>query len=335
MSRLQIHDERGEGGRDEPDDVHLETIALLQEEVARLEAELLARDEADRGRACAGDLDDDARVEADRAAREEAGRLRSDLAARDETIKLILDQLSLVEEAEAAGRAEWEQLAAWVSEMEERVERAEAAPPPAASLELERHRREAEALRAELDRERKAWAGRRAELERELERLRGLLARAPRGEGAGGSDRPDRAAIEAMEADNRRLRERCREVEEDAAARMGSLRAAVDAARAEAEEARGQVAVIQDLRDREQREFEVAVASLRAQSSRAAAAAAAEVVRAEPAAPGGRADIEPDMRIHAFRQHLREIHEREAEDRRNSSLAARLSRLWGRTAPAR
>jgi hypothetical protein len=41
------------------------------------------------------------------------------------------------------------------------------------------------------------------------------------------------------------------------------------------------------------------------------------------------------MRIHAFRQHLKEIHDREAAASQNSGLAARLARLWGRTAPVR
>ena len=55
--------------------------------------------------------------------RQELARLDAELAARDETINLLLDQIQLVEEAESASRAEWEQLAAWVTEVEERVER--------------------------------------------------------------------------------------------------------------------------------------------------------------------------------------------------------------------
>ena len=37
------------------------------------------------------------------------------------------------------------------------------------------------------------------------------------------------------------------------------------------------------------------------------------------------------QRIRAFRQHLKEIHEREAEERAQRTLTARLSRLWRKT----
>ena len=53
---------------------------------------------------------------------EEVERLKAELAGRDETILLLLDELSRVEEAQAASRAEWEQLTGWVAELEHRVE---------------------------------------------------------------------------------------------------------------------------------------------------------------------------------------------------------------------
>ena len=43
--------------------------------------------------------------------------------------------------------------------------------------------------------------------------------------------------------------------------------------------------------------------------------------------------LEADMRIRAFRQHLREIHVHESEARKPAGLSARLSRLWSRTRP--
>ncbi|WP_165224510.1 hypothetical protein [Aquisphaera insulae] len=331
MSPIQVFDERDQGERDDPDGGLLETISLLQEEVARLEAELLARDDDDRGRSSADALVESARAEAERAAHDELDRLRTELAGRDETLNLVLDQLRLVEEAEAAGRAEWEQLAAWVADMEERVERAEVAPASAATEEVERRRREAEDLRAELGRERRAWSERQAELEREIERVQELLAAAP-GKGGGDTAGPTAEAMEAIEADNRRLRKLHKALEAEAEARLAVLREELDSAKRQAEEASGQLIVVQDLRDREQREYEIAVASLRAQATRAAAADAA---RPGPVASAGHGELEPDMRIHAFRQHLKEIHEREAEARRNSGLSARLARLWGRTAPER
>ena len=52
----------------------------------------------------------------------EVERFQAELVSRDETIRLLMDELIRVEEAQAATRAEWEQLDAWVAELEHRVE---------------------------------------------------------------------------------------------------------------------------------------------------------------------------------------------------------------------
>src|SRR5262249_51741924 len=111
-----IDDRGGEFGVD-----YLETIALLQEEVARLEQELRGRDERPPETSSDGAASDPegtdaaAAMEEAAAARAEIERLESELAGREETIGLLLDQLSRVEEAHAANRAEWEQLAGWLA----------------------------------------------------------------------------------------------------------------------------------------------------------------------------------------------------------------------------
>src|SRR5262249_11416424 len=106
-------DNSGPGGR-EPADAHGGTIARRREGIARLENELQEREEACREIESAYQQGERSEV-ADPASGEEAARLRAELSARDETIGLLLDQLRLIEEAEAATRAEWEQLAQWVA----------------------------------------------------------------------------------------------------------------------------------------------------------------------------------------------------------------------------
>jgi len=107
-----------------------ETIALLQEEIARLEQELQLGTErpwetVSRGVASAEDevTPSAASTSATAAAAQgEVERLKCELASRDETVALLLDQLGLLEESNAASRAEWEQLTEWVAELEQRVE---------------------------------------------------------------------------------------------------------------------------------------------------------------------------------------------------------------------
>ena len=107
---------------------YLETIVILQDEVARLEQELQLHQEGHRETTSTAEagLHDEATLVS---AREnvagdpgEVERFKAELASRDETIRLLMDELVRVEEAQEATRAEWEQLSAWVAELEHRVE---------------------------------------------------------------------------------------------------------------------------------------------------------------------------------------------------------------------
>jgi hypothetical protein len=128
-TRLSDPCERAEcsGGGDEAAG-YLETIALLEGEVARLEQELRLHASWQSETTSltvveAGDGTEPSATQGDAAwALAEAEQLRAELARREETIGLLLDQLHLVEETQAASRAEWEQLAGWVVELEQRVE---------------------------------------------------------------------------------------------------------------------------------------------------------------------------------------------------------------------
>lgn len=313
-----------------PDGGYEDTIALLQEEIARLENELLARDEA-RVATADPSCGADPTTEAEAAQlRGEIQRLRADLAAREDTILLLMDQLRLVEEAELAARAEWEQLAGWLAEIEHRVERSDPESGGLAS-ELQRLQARLDSLQSQLDQERRAWNLRKQEYEREIDRLTDNLARA-----AGSAPTADQnaAVFQAMEQENRLLREACRELREQQDELTASLRQRLQEAEAELAEARRQQTLAEDDRQRERKEFEVAIASLRAQTTRSQAVARESTTAPEtsPRANDSLA-LEVDMRIRAFRQHLQEIHCHEAETRNQKRLASRLSRLWIRTAP--
>jgi len=327
-------DTRLEFPRGETDDLYQETIALLQEEVARLEAELRAQqaDDADllHGPEAitlgpVGSNLDDVLVERD--------RLASELASREETIGLLLEQLSLVEEAERATRIEWEHLASWVAELEERVDQRDqeaASDDPERLLRIERRAAESEAAH---ERDRAAWDLDRHRLRRESERLRSMLeARTAESQvPTHGEAAPD-ARLKVLESELDALRQRCAELEAERKRQEMALNESLDAAREQLEEARQQVTKAEDERLRERRESETAVASIRVQLVRASLHAEQRGEEAPtPANQGG--PLEADLRIREFRQHLREIHAQEEETRNRNSMSARLSRLWKRTAP--
>jgi uncharacterized small protein (DUF1192 family) len=265
---------------------YLETIALLQEEVARLEQELRWRDQGTSGLTSQGAT---SRTEADESvaageaaslARAEVERLEAELGGREETIALLLDQLSQVEEARAASRAEWEQLAGWLTELEQRVEGQDGRPSgPCAGPESDL----VEALRAENLRLRAAWEE---------------WSRRPTSEPS-----------------------------ETGAAHLAEVVKERDALRLQLEQ-------VQDERRREQHEHTATLAELHAQLSRAALARPAEPPP-QPAqgAEGPSRDRDVELRFRALRQHLLEIHQQEAEERKKKQIITRLSRLWNRTGP--
>jgi hypothetical protein len=319
--------------RCDADAEYLETIALLQEEIARLENELLARDDSCQGTVTIGRSSDDEVVPGDSSAAPELERLTAELASREETIGLLLDQIRLIEEAESSSRAEWEQLAQWVAEVEERVDRQEQQESGGQEEAIATARRQADEARAVLERERKGWVEKRRELEKQIEELQAVLARQTRVGSAPGGDAARAVAI--LEAENLRLRQSCTVLEEACRAELQTLGERLEVAQRELEESRRAHNAVQDERARERREFEIAVASFRSQAARASVAAHEATAPGGPAAPTGEGSspLDADMRIRAFRQHLKEIHTHEAEARSSKRLGARLSRLWGKTVP--
>jgi hypothetical protein len=319
-----------------PSGAEQETIALLEEEIARLEAELRMRDLATVTEVDALRDDTDTgrpRSEHDRGSEQEQQvcRLQDELAAREETIALLLEQVRLADEAEAASHAEWEQLHLWVQELERRVaDRGEAEPAPELRAELEAERRSAEALRQSAEKAERSWDVERRALVAEVERLRARFT-----EVAGQSD-TSIAAVRALEHENQALRDayallaRTTVPAHDLDGLLYDLKVLQqkhDALVQELEKER-------DQRQRERNEHEASLNALRTQLARDSLRRQEEQVRAAsvsvvPAAM--ETPLEADMRIRALREHLKEIHRDESEQRMRRSLAARLSRLWNHT----
>jgi chromosome segregation ATPase len=308
-----------------------ETIALLQEEVARLEAEALARDDRD---AAASPADVPAAVgrEAEEASRR-VDALAAELAARDETIALLLEQVRLAEQAEEAGRAEWEQLHRWVEEVERRVEGFDGHDDDL-RRDLEAERRRGDDLSRAADAERRSWDARREALEGEAARLRAALAEVARK-----PDSADLAMLEALEGENRRLRDERDEMMKDAAAvaaaEVESLREQLRQARDELDRGTRELRQAQDDLHRERNEHEAEVAALKAQMARETLRRQEGQLKAAASSPSADGAPSVDERIRALRLHLQEIHDREQHERASRTLSARLSRLWRNTSPQR
>jgi hypothetical protein len=304
-----------------------ETIALLQEEVVRLENELRLRDEAGS---------DDRRHEGsdaaiDGAASRQVASLLDELANREETINLLLEQARLFEEAESADRANWDQLNHWVQELEQRVESGGGSSGLMQEA-LEDERRKAGSEREAFQAERRAWDAQRKAMESEAEKLQGMLARAAQQPDAAGD-----SVAKGLEQENRRLRAAMSEL-----ARVSAAAAEADSLRERLATTQGELAqttrTLQELLDehgRERKEHEALVNELRSQVARESLKRQ-ETQVLNAVVPAGKKDgsaMSPDDRIRAFRQHLKEIHEKEAEERAQRKISARLSRLWRKTGP--
>jgi DNA repair exonuclease SbcCD ATPase subunit len=174
-----------------------ETVALLLEEIARLESELRVRDDADQLETPNEPIAAPALPDAGLVRR--IAELTADVAGRDETIIVLLEQADLFEQAAIAQRAEWDQLHQWVQEVEQRVEGKNSRESDL-ETELQVERRRNESQRQSIEVERKAAESRRNSLEREVGDLRGKLSRQQRGTSSEG-------VVEELERENQWLRD--------------------------------------------------------------------------------------------------------------------------------
>ena len=303
-----------------------ETIALLEEEIARLEGELRMHDLVRAADAQDQVASRDQEVH-DGRAEERIVQLGVEVAAREETIALLLDQIRLADEAEAASRAEWEQLHLWVQEVERRV--AESAEPGTDLRdEIAAERRNTDLMRQAAEKEQRSWDVQRQALVAEVERLRARFS-----EVAGGSDATV-AAVQVLEHENLQLR-----AAHDALTQSMVPAHEMDTIVQELETTRTQHTALakelQKQRDdgqRERNEHEANLNALRTELARDTLRRKEEHIRSTAVVPATKdSQLEADMRIRAFREHLKEIHQDESEQRMRRGLAARLSRLWNHT----
>lgn len=252
----------------------------------------------------------------------------------------MLDQLGLLEESSAAARAEWDRLTEWVAELEKRVEGQDEDAVRRVQARLAVKEREADELRSKTEQDRRGWELEREVYNAKITRLEAGLAQAQACPPAAGDDdqradsgpHPDALVVQALQEENLRLREWQEVVERTAAENSGSLRSWLGELQNERDELKHQLEQLEDTRKREGLEHQAALAELRTRLSQASLV--------QPKAPQPNQererpvrDLDSDQRIRALRQHLLEIHQREEEDRRQRSLAGRLSRLWNRTSP--
>jgi uncharacterized small protein (DUF1192 family) len=323
-----------------------ETLALLQEEIERLERELASRTErpweaAQLDVTSAGNENTPSPAMAsDPGAYEEIERLKSELAKRDETVSLLVDQLGLLEESSAANRAEWEQMTEWVTELEKRVEGQDEDALRRLQARLNDQTRETDELRAKSDERSRGWEVQRQVYEATVARLQGELAHSHASRRAAVDDESlhdaelhaDAGLVEALREENIQLRARLEVVERTSAETSSSLRARLVELQDERDELVRQLQQFQDVQRREQLEHEASLAELRTKLSQASLAQP-DAPRSIPAREAPKKEQETDLRIRALRQHLLEIHQREEQERRQRSLKGRLSRLWSRTSP--
>jgi hypothetical protein len=344
-----FNSEQGVGdGNEAPLADYLETIAILQEEVARLEQELQLRDERQRETKSNDEpsfLDEtEAASVVENAAGEpeEVERFKAELVSREETIRLLLDELSRVEEAQAATRAEWEHLAGWVAELERRVEGQDADALHQLENRLAAQQQKVDALQVKSDQDRRTWDAQRQIYQQEIARLQGTLdqvANSPEAsethdgrvsQGPG----PDASVVEALQAENVRLRAAWQDLVErtSAADRSESSGAKLTGALNEQHRLRRQLEQIDDERKRERLEYEANVAELQARLSQASLIHP-EAPPPEKGPEGISRELDIELRFRALRQNLLEVDQRESEERRQKHFINRLSRLWSRTGP--
>ena len=325
---------------------YLETIELLQEEIARLERELQSRDETRQDQVSLEDVSFDDRMEASGPPHtsggdpEEVERLKQELEGRDETIVLLLDELSRVEEAQQASRAEWEQLNGWVAELEQRIEGQDGTAAHQLQDERAAQQHRADSLQLKSEQDRRAWDAQRQVYQDEIARLQASLdevtaaAAAVAGKVAEGVDA---SVVEALQAENLRLRAAWQELADraPAAAQSAALEAKLAETLNDRHQLRRKLEQVEDEKKRERLEHEATVAELRSRlSEMSQSPPPATQPQSKPAGSAHERDL--DLRVRALRQHLQEIEERdrlEREERRQKNLVVRLSRLWSRTSP--
>lgn len=307
------------------DEINVDTIALLQDEIARLEAEIRNHDEARITGEMTATRDHNHGHDVVEPLQLLINELSFDLAAKEETIALLLEQTRFYEDAAAVQRAEWDELQRWIEDVEQRFASNDGGESrDLARIEAEKHRFEGLTHQAAADRS--AWDLQRRGLEQEIHRLRSPASQTPANASAV-------SATAVLEDENRKLRERLHDLESSTpkTPEVETVRKKLTETltRFDASEVAHRRAG--DEWSREKAQLTAALSAAQGQVAREALLAPVDIP-VESAATS--AAVEADERIRAFRQHLQELHRREAEERTNrGGLSSRLSKLWHHGAP--
>ena len=194
--------------------------------------------------------------------------------------------------------------------------------------ELQAERRRFEVFRQSAEIERKHIDARRELLEQENQNFRAKLVQSRHLIDTDG-------IILELQEENHQLVERCRRLEEAAeeANAAACSSEALEAHFFELDEVKKRLRQLIDEREREKNEYESELIALRSRLASESLEREEAAAQQESAEAIRGSAIEADERIRAFREHLRELHRKEAEQRASHSLSARLSRLWRSTGP--
>jgi len=360
----------------DPDNLDLayqDTVALLQTELDKLEQENRLLREANAAAVHTPPVDTSA---LERQYEERLASLNQELQVREDNINWLLDQMQMLEQTILAHRQDREQLMHWLTEIEKRVEThveaISAAPSEELTREVSELKRRLDAVQREsdqkvrtLENEKRHLEAQKQQLQAELDRLSGQVVEltetlqtvsAQAQEAMSGqADAPEfgedgvsqASIIEALEEENRRLRQTCVEltrasaqVEEFEALQnqLAELQTHYAAAYHELETTRqqlqDQIKAAEEEKAQLIKAHEIEKAELEARIAREVQQAQRLAEEQQRRAAASR-DTSIDERIRAFREHLQELQSREEADKKHSTggFAKRISQVWVKTRP--
>ncbi len=268
-----------------------ETVALLQAEIDDLRTALAQRD-ADHANN-SHRADDEIASAAPEASDEVLLRMQElieEANRSDERAALLEEMLHAAEDVSRSERDERNQLEAWVRDIEKRIGQRE-----------EEHAAELDALKNRLQ-----------ESSLQQERLQKKLRQVATGGGASANKEYEQL-LESLQAKNRELETRLSESQKQCVSLEKRLASSTGG---QEDQLRGERAKLA--------QEQAKISRLRYELS----SKLAEIEQVPKAS--NRADQETGQRIRALREHLREIHEQEKLEVKESTLATRLASLWKR-----
>jgi hypothetical protein len=276
---------------DEEETFDRETVALLQAEIEDLRAALAQRDADQMVEVESAERANDPTIEDQPDdVLQRMQELIDEANRSDERVALLEEMLLAAEDTNRSEREERSQLEAWVRDIEKKVGDRE-----------EEHAAELEALKARLQ-----------ESAEQQQRLQKQLRKAASGGDADATKQYDQI-LESLQQKNRDLEEGLAEAKKQCL----TLEKRLESAQGGADE------LLRAERAKLAKE-QAAVSRLRYELS-----SKLSQIEQMPQSDN-RADQETGQRIRALREHLREIHQQEKEEVKESTLTTRLAKLWKR-----